>query len=97
MFGGKAAATLALVKDAKDSVEIISDLTNSIQKLSDGGDVSHKISQIVDVLKVLKRAATLATDVAKQVEVLFDKKNPEAQAKLKQINAMVGQITDLVT
>ena len=51
----------------------------------------------MDVLKVLKRAAALSTDVAKQVEILSDNRNPEAQAKLKQINTLVGQITDLVT
>ena len=43
MFGGKAAATIALAKDAKDAFDIIKDMSDSIQKLSDGGDVSHKI------------------------------------------------------
>ena len=43
LAGPKAAAKIDLAKDAKDAFDIIKDMSDSIQKLSDGGDVSHKI------------------------------------------------------
>lgn len=79
--GPKAVAVIAITKDLAESVDLMKDLMEDMQRIQ-VGDSDYKLRRLIDIMTTIKKAVSLSIHVSEQIEIISGESNAAQQQKM---------------